>query len=70
VLVIHNAIEANDFACHLETRDLVAPVFRRQASFEEASANGVKRRKFVAIAKKGAAAFDFTACGDQIVQAL
>jgi hypothetical protein len=67
VLVIHNAIEANDFACHLETRDLVAPIFRRQAGFEETSANGIKRRKFVAIAEKGGASFDFAARGDQIV---
>ena len=70
MLVIHNAIEANDFACHLETRDLVAPVFRRQASFEKASANGVKGCKFFAIAEKGGTPFDFAACGDQIVQAL
>jgi hypothetical protein len=67
VLIVHDAIEANDFACHLETRDLVAPIFRRKAGFEEASANGVKRRKFVAIAEKGGAPFDFAARGDQIV---
>ena len=67
MLVIHNAVEPNDLTGHLETRDLVASIFRCQAGFEEASAYGVKGDEFIAIAEQGAAAFDFAARGDQIV---
>ena len=67
MLIVHNAVEANDFACHLKACDLVSAIFGGQASFEKAGANGVKRRELFAVAKQGGAFFNFAAGGDQVV---
>ena len=67
MLVVDDTVKANNFTRHLETSDLVAAVFRGQASFEKTCANGVKRGEFIAVAKQSAAAFDFAARGNHLV---
>jgi hypothetical protein len=70
VLVVHDAIHANDFAGHLKARDLVSAVFGGQAGFEKSGANGVQRSELVAVGEQGGAAFDLAPNGDQVVQSV
>ncbi|MNV36651.1 hypothetical protein D3C71_1281390 [compost metagenome] len=70
VVVIHDAIKADDLACHLKTRDLVTPVFGGHTCFEEAGSNGIERSEGFAVAEKGSTAFDLAANGNDLVNAL
>ena len=67
MLIVHNAVEANDFAGHLKASHLVSAIFGGQRCFEKAGANGVERGEFIAVAKQGGAFFDFAAGGHQVV---
>ena len=56
VMVIHDAIQTNDFTGHLESCDLVATIFCRHAGLEEARANGIQRGESFSVAEKRSAA--------------
>jgi hypothetical protein len=70
VVIVHDAIQADDFTGHLKARDLVAAVFGGKAGFEKSGANGVEGRELFAIAEQGAATLNFAAGGHQIVKAI
>jgi hypothetical protein len=70
VTVVHDAIQANDFASHLKASHLVTAVFGRQASFEEACANGIQGGELIPIAEQVASPFDFASGGHHLVQLL
>ena len=63
VAVCADAIEAQQLACHLKARDLVATVFRRDAGFEKTRAHRVNRFERVARVKEGVSALDGLARG-------
>ncbi|MNT78018.1 hypothetical protein D3C72_2172110 [compost metagenome] len=69
-MVVHDAVEANDFARHLKARDLVAPVFGGDTGFEKPCANRVERGKGFAVVKQRAAPLDLAAHGNDVVDAL
>jgi hypothetical protein len=70
VLVVHDAIQANDLARHLKARDLVAAVFGGQAGFEKSRANRIQRSELVPVGEQGGASFDFAPNGDQVVKSV
>ena len=69
-MVIHDAIQTNDFTGHLESCDLVATIFCRHAGLEEARANGIQRGESFSVAEKRSAAFDLAPHGYHFVDAL
>ena len=62
-----NPVDAQQFAGHLEPRDLIAPVVGDDASLEKAGANRVERSEIVACAKQILAALDGFAYRHQLV---
>ena len=51
--VVDDAIQPNDLPSHLESGDLVPPVFGDQAGFEEAGADGVKVGELFTVSEQG-----------------
>jgi hypothetical protein len=70
VVVVDDAVQADDLAGHLEARDLVAAVLGGHAGLEEARADGIQRGEGFAVAKQQAAALDLAARGHDVVDAL
>jgi hypothetical protein len=70
VEVVDDAIQAHNFARHLETRNLVSAIFCRHAGFEKTGAYRIQGAELFAIAKKSLIAFDFATRTDQVINAL
>jgi hypothetical protein len=68
VAVGADAVQAEQFAGHLEAGDLVAAILGGHAGLEEAGAHGVQRRKGLAGMEQALAAFDAAAGADHVVQ--
>lgn len=63
-----DAVEAKDFAGHLEARDLLAPVFEQDIRLERAGTDGVDGHEWVVAAVQWLLALDFTLRTDQVIQ--
>jgi len=70
VVVVDDAIQADDLASHLKAGDLITAVFGGQAGLEEASTDGVERSEFLAVGEQSGTTLDFAACGHQIIEAI
>jgi hypothetical protein len=70
VLVVHDTVQANDLARHLETRHLIAPIFSGQTGFEKAGTYGVERGEFFPVREQGRSSLDFASHSDQIIEAV
>lgn len=70
MVVADDAIEAHDFASHLKTRDLVAPIVCHHAGLEKSSANRIQAAEFFPIAKQGGAPFYFAPQGNYVINTL
>ena len=68
VMVVDDAIHAEDLARHLETRDLVASIHRGHPGLEEARAHGIERGEAVAVVEQRAAALDTLARADHAIE--
>ena len=70
VVIIDDAIQANDFACHLKACHLIPAIFGCYASFEKTRANGIQRREGFSVAKQRCSTFDFAAGCHNVINAL
>jgi hypothetical protein len=70
VLVIHDAVQTNDFARHLKPCNLVSPILCRQTGFEKTSPNGIQGSELLAVGEQSVSALDFAAHGHQIIESL
>lgn len=67
MVVVDDAIHANDFPRHLKPGNLIATVFRGDAGLEETSSDGIQIGESFTIVKKGLAAFDFAPGADHFI---
>ncbi|MNG13058.1 hypothetical protein D3C84_967110 [compost metagenome] len=70
VMIGTDSVQAKHFALHLETGDLFATVYRKDAGLEETQSHGIQRAQWVAGAIQRCAFLDLHSLGDQRVEAL
>jgi hypothetical protein len=67
VVIIHDAVQADDFPSHLKASDLIAAIFGRDAGFEKTGPDSIERSKFFPVTEQGRSAFDFAARGHDLI---
>jgi hypothetical protein len=67
VVVIDDAVQADDLAGHLEAGDLVATVFGGDTGLEEPGADRIQRGEVLTVAEKGCPALDLAPYRDDFI---
>jgi len=68
--VVDDAIQTDDFTRHLETRDLIAAIFRGDTSFEKTRSNRIQMGKFFSVVKQRFSTFDLASGSNDTVNPL